>query len=647
MTPERSTVRALLIGIDDYDPTVANPLRGCVGDVGDVREFLIARVPDLVEPLVLRNGEATRAALVSAFTTHLGAAGEGDVALFWFSGHGSQEPVPAELAHLEPSGFQQTLLCADSRTGGVPDLADKDLNALIGRVAARGAHVVVVTDCCHSGGNTRDADGTERGTDPAAAAPPLAGFTSEVRALARDTGALPVPVPHVALAACRSAEKARERPVDGRVRGVFTASLLAALARLGTDVTYRDLLVAARCRVENHANQQVPQLYPTDVGGLADRRFLGGRVVRPTTAFVLRCVRGTWEVDAGRCHGIPQPVPGDPVLFSVPGAGVVRVTEVRPDRSLVEPVGWEPHVERQYPVVLATFPLPPATVVLDGGPDDATALRRVHRALATAGPDGGPSPLVRPATDRTQAMGLQLRVAAAPGGGYRVLRGDGTPAAADVADETAADARIVVAQLEHIARWTHIKDLDNPASPLAELIRVEVVAAGPGDTLVAWERPALVPDENGAIRLHYVHGRPPQVFVRLHNLSGRPLYAVLLDLTDRYRVTPALFPGGMVRGRAAALDGRPMPVSLPKDRAVPGEVRDWLKLIVADEEFASAAFTMPPLGEPVDRSARAFRARGFVDRLGLRATSRDFGDEVDVTAAGDWATVIVPVLTTV
>ena len=50
----------------------------------------------------LKNGEATRQAVVDAFRGHLGQAKKGDVALFYYSGHGSQEQAPEEFWKLEP-----------------------------------------------------------------------------------------------------------------------------------------------------------------------------------------------------------------------------------------------------------------------------------------------------------------------------------------------------------------------------------------------------------------------------------------------------------------------------------------------------------------------------------------------------------------
>src|SRR5438046_2170520 len=123
------TVHALLVGIDDY-PQPIPPLHGCGNDVDRIQALLEQRAHadghgSAVR--VLKNGEATRARLIETFREHLGKAGAGDVALFYYSGHGSQQPSPPEFWHLEPDRLDETIVCYDSRQDGSWDLADKEL----------------------------------------------------------------------------------------------------------------------------------------------------------------------------------------------------------------------------------------------------------------------------------------------------------------------------------------------------------------------------------------------------------------------------------------------------------------------------------------------------------------------------------------
>src|SRR5271169_3258607 len=153
MTPP--TVYALIVGVDDYPPPLP-ALRGCVADARAIEALLRDRVPaERLRILTLTDSAATRAAVVAAFQAHLGQAALHDTALFWYAGHGSQQTSVAPI-EIEPTGLDQTLVLIDSRQAGSADLADKELGALVAKVSAGGAHVVVGLDCCHSGSGTRE-----------------------------------------------------------------------------------------------------------------------------------------------------------------------------------------------------------------------------------------------------------------------------------------------------------------------------------------------------------------------------------------------------------------------------------------------------------------------------------------------------------
>ncbi len=135
---------ALLVGIDAYLPPV-NALYGCRNDITALRTYLEGRATtggNQLDIMTLFDGEATRDAVVAAFRSHLGSTGPGDVALFAYAGHGSEEPAPPEVAHLEPTGRIQTLVLSDCgrRIDGKlrRGLADKELSVLIAEVADEG-----------------------------------------------------------------------------------------------------------------------------------------------------------------------------------------------------------------------------------------------------------------------------------------------------------------------------------------------------------------------------------------------------------------------------------------------------------------------------------------------------------------------------
>jgi hypothetical protein len=153
------TIYALLVGIDHYPSSIPS-LRGCVNDIAAIEMYLQSRVDRegcLLQVLALKNEEATRKSVINGFRQHLSQAEAEDVALFYYSGHGSQEQTPPEFWHIEPDRLDETIVCYDSRSDSGWDLADKELAKLLAEVGQANPHVIVVLDCCHSGSGTRNA----------------------------------------------------------------------------------------------------------------------------------------------------------------------------------------------------------------------------------------------------------------------------------------------------------------------------------------------------------------------------------------------------------------------------------------------------------------------------------------------------------
>jgi hypothetical protein len=642
-----STLYALMVGIEDYlDPRVPR-LYGCRTDIDDATRFLSARRGRGTELRVasLVDHEATGAAIVDGFRTHLAKAGPGDTALFWFSGHGSLAPVPEDLWHLEDNGAHlHTLVCADSRHEGRPDLLDKELALLVDEVAAGGCHVVTVLDNCYSGGAARGPEVRSRAARPRSRVADVPLLPD----LAKRYAAGPLPMRHVQLAACQPTEVAGEQELDGKQRGLFTWALLQAMHRAGPATTYRELSVLARNEVERLSYRQRPHLFPAGPG-LADRPLLGGNTITAPPAITMRHGRDGWEIDAGSCHGISAGTPDDPTRVAVAERAAVRearVTRVAVGRSLVEPIDWPADPHRAYPVVLSGVPMPHTTVAIDADVD-ASVAALVRQAVDRSGPRGGPSPHVR----LVEGTDSELAVCSSAAGRLAITDRD----RALLRDGLAADG--VVADLEHVARWRQVKNLRNPVSRLHDAVSVEIVEPLPGERHAPRDRAAVRPDEDGALRLayHREDGEwvPPERFIRLrNNAPDRSLFCVVLDLTDRFRIHAELFRGAEVAAGAVApvAQGQRVEFSLPPGRRVePGaQVRDWLMVIVAEDEVAASPFELPPIGE-AGRGATTrgpLGLQGLVERLGRRAVHRDIRP-AGPASAYDWWTLVVPIITEV
>jgi len=632
------SIYAFMAGINDYPPHVATPLTGCVNDVREAQRLLEERTGGTVEVCTALDGAATAAAVEDGIRGFLGSAGSGDTALFWFSGHGTRQLATGADLLVEATGWNQALVCADG------PLPDKRLGALLDEVAARGVTVVAVLDCCYSGGATREngPDLTARFTPP----------QPEWRAVGagRDTSGSEGPARHLLLAASRLDQLSFEGHFEGRRHGVFTHALLGAARAAGPDATYRQLLAAADARVRRSGGRQQPVLFP-GAPGIADLPFLAGAVAGVASEHLLRCGPEGWEVDCGTGHGLRDGAGAEGTEFGVvgdgPGAGaVVRARVVRADRSLVEPVDWTPDAGRVYPVALTALASAPATVSVEGPGEPLRA------ALASYGPGGGPAPLVRVVEAPQEQGDPHFRVVVADGAA-RVLGRDGTEFVEPLRSYgEGPGARRVADCLTHLARWHRLRDLTSRPSVLDNQVRVEIV---PWD---APDGPALVPDGRGEIVRPYepdaAGPREPWVSIRLHNRSQRPLWCVLLDLTDSYACDPALFPGHFIGpGRTGyALDGDPVRLFLPESRpAVPGaEVRDWLKLIVAEGELNLAPFQLRAWDARETPGSRGDDGEG-AGVLRFEAPERPSGrrelGRVTQGVAGRWATRTIALRTVV
>ena len=548
-------VYALLVGINGY--TVLKKLDGCVNDVEGFEALLRARVdPDGLHVEKLLDAQATYAGVTDTFRSHLGKAGPGDIAVFAYSGHGSTQKAAPELQ--EPDGQSETLVCVDSRTGTVRDLADRELAALIASVVGNGAQVVCVFDCCHSGTVSRGDESTE--PEPGERRAPsddrerpldtylpelrqfLAG-TSQTRGVGGDevTAALADASRHVALSACQSDETAKEVPDGGLMRGAFSVALAQALAIEGPTASVRQVARTAAARVRQLTTKQLPVVYAT-VDSDLDRPFLGAGAAGADRSFRLsRSLDGSWEVDGGSLHGLTPPVGSRAARLAVTETGqddplgVVDVVDVGPTRSVVTPIdGLQLDTSKQYRASIVSLPLPPLVVELAGDPSGTagTAIRQ-SPLLGTEPRDGATRVVVR-----------------VDGGHFVIEEPDGTTIRADAGTLDAPGAAKLVGLLEHLARWHQVLALENPGSSLAAQVAlewVEVRSEENQDALLDPDRPASTPPErDGAISVAYSKDADGELvcgrwFLRLVNRSGEALHVRLLVLGSDYSVDPGLF----------------------------------------------------------------------------------------------------------
>ncbi|MEO6997954.1 MAG: caspase family protein [Terracoccus sp.] len=652
---------ALLVGIDTY-PAPVPALRGCVGDVTAAQTMLRSRVGDEgVSAVVLTDAQATRAAVTDAFRTHLGQATADDVAVFYYSGHGSQQVCPPELWGGEPDHRNETIVCVDSRLAGSWDLADKELATLVAGVASSGCHLLVVLDCCHSGTGTRDLDESVRAAPederlrPAGTfldgvvEGPDAGAPSATRSLSADGGA--AGSRHVLLAACRADELAKEITVLGARRGALSAALEETLRDGEGRISYREVLRAVTAGVARRAGQQHPQLESTDATEL-DRPFLGGAIPIAPRQLTLSRLTDGWSIDYGAVHGVPDPIGADstelavyPLRATTTGTplATATVTTVLPDRSIVT-LSAPLDEGSVYRAVVTGIPLKPLQVTVRGADADTNLLREAARAVD--------STLLTLVADGSDLPDADLTVEATDEGFVVTRPGVTRPLVPVVGGDGRAER--TVAALEHVARWLRLAAVRNPVTRLASGA-VEMILASPSGGR----------DDDGTLSISYTDGVPPPFTVTLSNTAEIPLWAALIDLTEAYGIYTDAVPSGSV----ALEPGQSMVIALTGQvcdalwNAGTVTLTDQLKLITGTIEFDPRSLeqdeleltTAPPAGSRAAlRSAAtpASKSGGLpwaasADHGGSPSlVTRRLGPQVSSAAGADWRTDDVYVRTT-
>jgi hypothetical protein len=248
------TKKALLVGINDYAP--AGPggpdLHGCVNDVKDFANTLgaLGIVPIIPKAMrVLTDSRATRANILEGLKWLLTGAKEGDVRVFYYSGHGTNV---ADVSRDELDGRDEAICPHDFASNG--PIVDDDIRKLLSGLP-KGVNLDVVFDSCFSGTATRALPGegaasslgvtTIRFVEPpadqsifmdAAPALPARGFLKAATGKERDIVVAPG-LNHVLWAGCRDNETSGEGNVGGVVRGYFTYAYCKCLRGAGVGVT--------------------------------------------------------------------------------------------------------------------------------------------------------------------------------------------------------------------------------------------------------------------------------------------------------------------------------------------------------------------------------------------------------------------------
>jgi len=139
-------IHAVLVGINEYADA---PLRFCINDTDDVKEFLLSTAGLKPEnSIILKNERATKSNILNALIEKVALLKSGDILYFHFSGHGTQ--VPNKFDAWESDGLDEVLCPYFKEWSPSAFIKDDEIFQILSQKVSD-AFVVFMADCCHSG----------------------------------------------------------------------------------------------------------------------------------------------------------------------------------------------------------------------------------------------------------------------------------------------------------------------------------------------------------------------------------------------------------------------------------------------------------------------------------------------------------------
>jgi hypothetical protein len=153
LAPGGGTVRALVVGINDYSKLPHQSLKGARPDADDIAAVLkSAGVSDLTE---LPDDLATRANFVANMERLIATSKPGDLVIITYSGHGTQVPAYSNWKEVDGKLANEQIVLSGFAFSGPAQheaIVNFEMRAWASRLDAKGVDTLVVWDSCFGGG---------------------------------------------------------------------------------------------------------------------------------------------------------------------------------------------------------------------------------------------------------------------------------------------------------------------------------------------------------------------------------------------------------------------------------------------------------------------------------------------------------------
>ncbi len=622
---EQKKMRALLVGINEYQHMSENNLSGCVQDVEKVQAYLesLKNNDFEVEMKVLTNAQATKANMVSGFEDFLTVAEPHETLLFYYSGHGTQEDAGGRFN--EANDKLQALVCHDTQFSRSL-LSDKELRYLIGKVTANGNQLVSITDCCHSGTNMRGELVTRRMARPFQ--PRYWGdfiFHEEFTEIqARNTDSVEELLPignYIHFAACESGQSSYELRGEG---GVFTSNFIKVLEQTSGDISYWDLHRRVKMAINNWYQQNPVMEFSGDEDQVYATVFAGGgkgKADRFNLSYDRYNQLQSWVIDAGALHGLSKQCMVEVIDEEESIVTTVSINSISLDKAKVSPTIHLDY-EKTYSVRINGLLKSGLSLLLEGDAEGTNSISNFFHQADNQQPSiewvlspntadyivqarNGNITIVDPVYRKPVARQIS--------GGYN--------------DES---NRSLQRYLTRIAQWKFVKTLRNPNQDhISSLDQLEVdVSYQDADN-----QNHKAPIVNNSLALTYQHvpdwsdmtDNPyTNTYIKLKNNFNQNLYVALIGLNADFGIFPTLLTGGTELLESGAeitsLEGQALPISQEKYIGSPKynwkEESIYMLVIASTEQFDATTLSQQGVPHPIVEQAKGFQTagRGFFGR---------------------------------
>ena len=153
--PDGGEVRALVIGVDDYQHV--RKLKGATADARDIDSSL--KTMGVRDVTALINDQAERSNVLREISALVERTRNNDIVFLSIAGHGAQEPE--RIKGSQPDGMEDVFLLPGfeaTPAGSQQRILGSEFNHFIRQFELRGAKVIFVADTCHGGGMVREID---------------------------------------------------------------------------------------------------------------------------------------------------------------------------------------------------------------------------------------------------------------------------------------------------------------------------------------------------------------------------------------------------------------------------------------------------------------------------------------------------------